>query len=55
MKRTRIDSRIEVWDRNYINDPSGRASYDRDLIIEQIEPLNDVWFIVEVYEEGGKE
>ncbi len=54
MIKRRIDSKIEVWSENYINNRAIRTAEDRDLIIEQIEPCGGCAYIVEVYEEGTK-
>lgn len=49
MKRSRIDSRIEVWTWNYINNRELRLPDDRDAQIEQIEHVNGATYIVEVW------
>ena len=49
MKRSRIDSRIEVWSQNYINNRAFRSLEDKDAQIEQIEHVSDITFIVEVW------
>lgn len=54
MIRRRIDSKIEIWDANYINNRLLRSIEDRRLEIEQIEPC-DKMFIVEVFEKERSE
>ena len=49
MKRSRIDSRIEVWNENYINNREIRLLEDRDAQIEQIEHVCGLTYIVEVF------
>ena len=49
MKRNRIDSRIEVWDADYINNPRIRTRDDRNAQIKQIEVAYGNNFIVEVF------
>lgn len=49
MKRSRIDSRIELWNENYINNRQIRLPEDRDAQIEQIEHVSDITYIVEVW------
>lgn len=49
MIRRRNDSKIEIWTANYINNRFTRATEDKELEIEQIEPCGDVLFIVEVF------
>lgn len=51
MKRSRTDSRIEVWSVSYIKNPRIRTPEDRDAQIEQIEYACDNSFIVEVFNE----
>ena len=50
MIRRRIDSKIEIWVENYINNRTIRTAEDRNLEIEQIEPCGGCEYIVEVYE-----
>lgn len=50
MIRRRIDSKIEIWGQDYINNKPIRTEADRNLEIEQIEPCGGCDFIVEVYE-----
>lgn len=38
MKKTRENSRIEVWDSDYINEPDERNREDRHAVIVQMEP-----------------
>ena len=55
MVKRRIDSKIVVWDANYINHRFMRSNDDKEFEIEQIEPCGSV-FIVEVYKhERGKD
>lgn len=49
MKRSRIDSRIEVWDETYINNRKIRFPEDSDAQIEQIEHVYGLSYIVEVW------
>ena len=55
MIRRRIDSKIEIWAENYINNRNIRTAEDRNLEIEQIEPCGGGGYIVEVYEKEGAE
>lgn len=55
MKRSRKDSRIEVWEETYINNPRIRTLEDRGAKIEQIEPVYGLSFIVEVFNEEEEE
>lgn len=55
MKRSRKDSRIEVWNETYINNPRTRNLEDRDAQIEQIEPVYGLSFIVEVFNKKVEE
>ena len=48
MIRRRNDSKIELWTAYYINNRFARATEDKELEIEQIEPCGDM-FIVEVF------
>ena len=51
MFKTRKNSRIEVWNGEYINNPKKRYPEDRDVTIVQIEPAKHQGadnFIVEV-------
>ena len=49
MKRTREDSRIEIWGTNYINSIDARYPDDQDAQIIQIEPSSNPGdYIVEV-------
>lgn len=55
MKRTREDSRIEIWGTRYINDIEYRGLEDKDLQVIQIEPLGDPGdYIVEVIMKEGE-
>lgn len=54
MIRRRIDSKIEIWDVNYINNRLLRSIEDKWLEIEQIEPCGNM-FIVEVFEKERSE
>lgn len=38
MKKRRRRSRIEVWSREYINEPNKRQFLDRNAVIVQIRP-----------------
>lgn len=55
MKRSRIDSRIELWNENYINNRQIRLPEDRDAQIEQIEHVSGLTYIVEVFNEEGND
>ena len=48
MRRSRIDSRIEVWGEVYVNNPHIRSTKDQEAQIEQIEKV-DSGYIVEVF------
>lgn len=48
MKRTREDTRLEIWGANYINEVHGRLDEDENVQIIQIEPGNGNDYIVEV-------
>lgn len=48
MIRRRNDSKIKIWTTYYINNQFARATEDKELEIEQIEPCGDM-FIVEVF------
>ena len=55
MKRTREDSRIEIWGARYINNVDARYPEDRDLVIIQIEPSRTSGdYIVEVVKKEGE-
>ena len=55
MKRTREDSRIEIWGARYINVIEDRHPEDRDAQIVQIEPAGkDREFIVEIVRKEGE-
>lgn len=55
MKRTREDSRIEIWSTQYINYIEDRYPEDQDTQIIQIEPSgNPDDYIVEVVEKEGE-
>lgn len=54
MIRRRNDSKIELWTAYYINNRFARATEDKELEIEQIEPCGDM-FIVEVFERERSE
>lgn len=53
MVKTRKESRIEIWGREYINRGEGpRLSVDEEVVILQIEPGNDTDdYIVEIIDE----
>lgn len=53
MIRSRTDSKIEIWGRNYINNPYKRTASDMNKEIVQIEHANNNDYIVEVIE-GAK-
>lgn len=40
MRRTRKNSRIEIWHGDYVNHPEVREAKDRKAVIVQIEPVN---------------
>lgn len=51
MKKEFNNSRIEIWSKDYINNPSARWEEDKNAEILQIEPaINSEDFIVEVRE-----
>lgn len=53
MKKSRRKSRIEVWSRDYINEPTKRQFIDRDAVIVQIRPADTPDdYIVEVVDRG---
>lgn len=54
MIRRRMDSKIEIWTENYINNQFLRSPEDKGLEIEQIEPCGNM-FIVEVFEREAKD
>lgn len=55
MKRTREDSRIEIWGMRYINIVEARDPEDRDLVIIQIEhAMTTDDYIVEVVKKEGE-
>ena len=50
MVRVLFDSKIEIWNAQYINFPNTRALEDRDKEIQQIEAIpGSQDFIVEVF------
>lgn len=52
MRKSRKDSRIEIWSANYINNQgNGRNNEDIDAVILQIEAGNSDDYIVEVVDE----
>ena len=55
MIRRRIDSKIEIWGENYINNRYSRTAEDKNLEIEQIEPCGGGSYIVEVFGEEEAE
>ena len=48
MKKTDVNSAIEVWSDHYINHPGERAEGDREAVIVQIEHAEGCNYMVEV-------
>ena len=48
MKKTYVNSAIEVWDDYYINHPEDRVEDDREAVIVQIEHAGGCNYMVEV-------
>jgi len=49
MKKTRGSSRLEIWDKHYVNCPDIRDPMDKDVILLQVESIGDRdLFLVEV-------
>lgn len=55
MRKTRDDSRIEIWCTNYINKRDARHIIDKDATIIQIEHAHEDDYIVEVIDAEGDE
>lgn len=51
MKKTSSTSRIEIWDRNYINYPDTRGKKDKNATVIQAEHVDKEGYLVEVTED----
>lgn len=51
MRKLYPNSRIEIWDSDYINNTDRRQEVDREVDIVQIEHANNQSFIVEIVEQ----